>query len=168
MRILLITTCLANIAFAFGSLPWMPERMAVHFATDGSVNRFDSPIVYAVIMSVVACFVTSIIFGISFFTSFSTTHMQEFVNIPHRDYWMNEENRPKTVRRLCYTGELIGLGTLLLILLIQWELVRVNLTVPPRQPSISILMYGIGVLLAVIVFENVRVFLSFRLPKSES
>jgi uncharacterized membrane protein len=159
---------LANIAFAFGSLPWMPERMAVHFATDGSVNRFDSSIVYAVIMSVVACFVAAIMFGVSFFTSFASTHMPESVNIPNRDYWMNEENRPKTIRRLSYPGELIGVGTLLLILLIQWELVRVNLTVPPGQPSISVLMCSTGVLLAVIVFENVRVFLSFRLPKSES
>jgi len=168
MRILLITTCLANIAFAFGSLPWMPERMAVHFATDGSVNRFDSPIVYAVIMSVVACFVTAIMFGVSFFTSFASTHMPESVNIPNRDYWMNEENRTKTIRRLCYPGELIGIGTLLLILLIQWELVRGNLMVPPGQPNITVLMCGTGVLLAVIVFVSIHTYRSFCLPKKES
>jgi len=146
----------------------MPEKMAVHFAPDGQVNRFDSSVVYAVMISVIVCFVAAIMLGISFFTSFVTTHMPESVNIPNRDYWLNEENRPITVRRICSNVELSGVGTMILFLLVQWEVFQANLTVPPGQPNINVLMCGTGVLLAVITFDCVRMLRSFRLPKEKT
>jgi uncharacterized membrane protein len=68
MRILLITTCLANIAFAFGTLPWMPERVAHHFGLDGVPNGFMSPLTYALVMSIGNIFMGAIILGSSWLT----------------------------------------------------------------------------------------------------
>ena len=164
MRILLIVTCLANIAFAFGSIPWMPERMAIRFAFDGTPSGFMSPVVSGVMMSVTVCFVAVIILGVSFFASFVATHMPEFVNVPNRDYWMSEENRQKTVRRICSHAELIGVSTMLFILLVQWELFNANQMVPPKLEGSNVHI-AVGVLLAVIAIDTVRMLLSFRLPK---
>jgi len=80
---------------------------------------------------------------------------------------MNEENRPKTVRRLCADVEFIGVATMLFILLFQWELFRANQMVPPKLEGNS-LWIGTGVLLVVITIDIVRMLLSFRLPKTES
>ena len=166
MRILLIITCLANIACAFGSLPWMPERIANHFDLNGVPNQFISPIVNAMLLSVTTGFMGAIILGVSYLMAFSTKHMPELVNIPNRDYWMNEENRPKTVRRLCVNVEFIGVASMLFVLLFQWELFRANQMVPPKLEGNS-LWVGTGVLLVVITIDIVRMLLSFRLPKTE-
>ena len=166
MRILLIITCLAHIAFAFGMIPWMPERMVTTWGLDGKPSGFMSPITSAVIMSVTVALTGAIILGVSFFMSFATLHMPESFNIPNRDYWLNEENRPITVRRICSNVELIGVGTMFFILFVNWELFRANQTVPPGKPS-DMLTYAVGVLLAAITFDCVRMLRSFRLPKEK-
>jgi uncharacterized membrane protein len=167
MRTFLIVTCLANIAFAFGSLLWMPEKIAVHFALDGTVNRFEPPHVSAILMSVIACFITASILGLSFMMSFIASNSPETFKIPNSDYWFNEENRPKTIRRYCSIIESPGVAIMLFLLLVQWELFRINQTVPPEMPNTEMLMYAGGILLALIVFESVRLFLYFRLPKEK-
>jgi hypothetical protein len=55
---------------------------------------------------------------------------------------------------------------MLWILLVQWDLFRVNLTVPPGKLNSNILFYATIVLLAVLAVETVRFYLSFRLPKN--
>ena len=168
MRILLIITCLANIAFAFGSLPWMPEQIAVHYSPDGTVNRYESPFFFVALSCLLPCIIAPFILGISFMVSFMVMHTPEQFNIPNSDYWMNEENRPKTARRIAaFTIDLFGVGIMLFFLFIHGELVRVNLTVPPGQPNVEMLLYAFIILLAVWAFGFVYLYLSFRLPKTE-
>jgi uncharacterized membrane protein len=169
MRILLIITCLANIAFAFGSLPWLPEQIAVHYSPDGTVNRYESPFSFVALACILPCIIASFMLGISFMMSFSVMHMPEQFNIPNSDYWMNEENRPKTAQRIAaFTIDLFGIGMMLLFLLMHWELVRVNLTVPPGQPNTDVILYGLIVCMVVWAFGFVYLYLSFRLPKTET
>ena len=165
MRIFLFLTCLANIAFAFGSLPWMPERVANHFDLNGVPNGFMSPIVNALLMSVTTGFMGAIFLGASYLMVFLAKHMPEFVNIPNRDYWLNEENRPKTVQRLCANVELMGVATMIFMLFLQWEIFRANQMVPPKLEGNSTWI-GTGILLVVIAID-IWMLLSFRLPKSE-
>ena len=161
MRTLFIVTILANIVFAFGSLPWMPEKIAVHFSLDGTPNRFEPPIVTAMMMSVTVIFTGAIFLGISLLAPIMPPNLW---NMPNRDYWLNDENRPQTIRRVCCSLELMGILTMLLFLLLQWEFVRANLIDPPKL-SINILHFGLGIYLATITFETVRLCWSFRLPK---
>ena len=164
MRILLIITCLANIAFAFGSLPWLPDQVAPHFNSDGMPTRLEHPIVPAVIMSVVVVFTGATILGASWLMTICPPYS---FNIPNRDYWLSEENRPKTILRIRYSIELIGVGTMLFFLLLQWKVFQANQTVPPKLDGNNIWV-GACVLLIVITVDTVRLLLSFRLPKENN
>ena len=164
MRILLILTCLANVAFAFGSLSWMPNPMANHFDLDGTPNGFMSPAKSALVMSIFCVLGGGICLGISLLTPIIPT---ECINMPNRDHWLNEENRPKTIRRIRSYTELIGIGTMLFFLLLQWEVFQANQTVPPKLLG-SNAWFGYGVLLVVLTIETVRFYFTFRLPKEKS
>ena len=62
---------------------------------------------------------------------------------------------------------LIGAGSMLIILLVQWELFQANRTVPPTKLNAVVLLCATGILVAVIIFESVRFSLSYRLPKEK-
>jgi len=162
MRILFIITCLANIAFAFGSLPWMPNPVANHFAADGTPNGFMPPIADAILMSTIVGFIAFVLLGISFL--FQLNLPSYCFNMPNRDYWLNEENRPKTMRILSLSIERIGVVTMLWMLYTQWEIFRANQTIPPKLHSEA--LYGSTILFVIIIiFEVVRLFLAFQMPK---
>ena len=164
MRSLLIATCLANVLFAFGSLPWMPNPAAVHFGLDGTANRWEPPIVSAISMSIFAGMMAAVFIGVSVGVSMSANHMPQLMNLPNRDYWLNEENRPATIRRIRFPLEMIGIGTMFFILFLQWEIFQANQTIPPVLRDSS--LYAVGILFAYILFEQVRLWRSFRLPKN--
>ena len=160
MRILFIITCLANIAFALGSLPWMPSPMAIHFGLDGTPNGFAHPITYAMSMSIFVGIVAVLFPSISLVTARTPS---SWINIPNRNYWLNEENRPKTLRRLCSSIELCGIAMMLVLLFMQWEFLRASQKVPPKLNN-GFFWFGICLLLVFITIEHVRLYLSFRLP----
>ena len=160
MRILFLTICLTNIAFAFGSLPWMPDPMAVHFALDGRANGFAAPLEHAVMMSVTIGILTATFLGSSCLMS---RIPNELINLPNRDYWLNAENRPKTIRRVSAYLESVGNAVMLFFLAVQWEVFQANQTVPPHMNS-GLPLYGGGILTVWIVVETVRVCLAFRRP----
>ena len=164
MRILLIMTCFVNIAFAFGSLPWMPEHVAKQFAHDGTPTSYVPSIASAMLLSVLSGIIAAVFFGISLVMPMIAASMPEKINIPNRDYWLNDENRQKTIRHLCFSIELMGILTMFLFLLVQWELFRANQTIPPKMSSNSVLLVG-KLYAVVLVFEIVRLLWSLRLPK---
>jgi len=138
MRILLITACLANIAFAFGSLPWQPNPMANHFSLNGAPTRFEPPIVTAEAMSVSVGVVAYFLVGFS---------------------------RVKTVRRIHSFFDSLGIMTLLFLLLFQWKIFQANQIVPPHSNSIVVL-YGWVIIAVFINIQLGR--LLFRLPKENN
>jgi len=164
MRILLIITFFANIAFAFGTVPWLPEQVAVHFGIDGVPTRFAPPMESAVMMSVNVFIMGALFFGVSLLMPIIPS---KYINLPNnRDYWLNEENRPKTMRRICSSIELIGVITMFFMLLAQWETFRANQMVPPKLAESNV-WFGTGVQLVCVAIVIVRLLLAFRLPKEK-
>ena len=145
MRILLITTCLANIAFAFGTLPWLPESVGFMYAMKLSI--------YTVIMTVPPL-CTRWIMAIPLF-QFGT---------PNRNYWYNEANRSQTIRRTCFCCDSIGVWGLLSCLFVQWEFFLACQRIPKAMSTLNVSLI-ICVPSIFIIIQLVRFYLSFRLPK---
>ena len=162
MRILLIITCLANIAFAFGSLPWMPNPAAVHFGLGGIPDGFMVPITFARSVSYSVGMSTGVFICISLLMARTPSSL---IYIPNRGYWLNKENRPKTLRRLCSFIELCGIVMMLFFLFMQWEIVQANQRVPPKLNGCIYLVFCTLPVFIAIAF--VRLYLSFRLPKDK-
>jgi len=161
MRILFIITCLANIAFVFGMLPWMPERVAIHFALNGTADRFVAPMENAIEMSFTIGLLAVFLLGISM----SMSIMPAFLfNVPNRNYWLNEENRPQTIRQLRSFLDFVGTGFFLFFLFIQWETFQANQKVPVAL-NMTAFCIGTGIFVVFVLVEIIRFYLSFRLPK---
>jgi len=153
---------LANIAFAFGSLPWMPNPTAIHFGMDGTPNGFAHPITCAVFISILSGIMTAVFLGASLFTLVYPTS----IGIPNSVYWLSTENYPKTCRRLCFYLESLGIATMLFILFLQWELFRANRIVPPKLYH-AYFVFGLFTWLIFINVASVHLYLSFHLPKEK-
>ena len=162
MRTLFIITCLANIVFAFGTLPWMPEKVAIHFGPDKTPNEWVSPLIYAILASTLVGVLGAAFFGLSSIPFTSTTSY----GTPNRDYWLKEENRPKVIQRLRFYFLSIGIGVLLVLLSYQWTIFHYNRTLPPYfDASVP---FCCSIIFAVYVpIEIVRSYLFFRLPKGK-
>ena len=166
MRILFIITCLANIAFAFGSLPWMPNPDINHKGIPTRSTGFEH-IVGAVLMSGIVGIVFAFMGGYVRENIVKMSNSSEPFRIPNSDYWLNEENRPKTIRRFRSFIESIGVGIMLLILLVQWTNFALAHGVWLKVDSVGMwlaeIVFYFFVAFCIIRFVHFR--LSFRLPK---
>ena len=137
----------------------------MHFSLDGTPNSFMPAIANAVLMTIFTGIIAAIMLGTSALVAMAATHMPEHFNVPNREYWLNDENRPGTILRVCFSCEMIGVGTMLFILYVQWIIFRANQTAPPNLDGLM-LMCVAGVFVAYIVFDQVRLYRSFcRLPE---
>jgi uncharacterized membrane protein len=164
MRIAFIGTFLANIVFAFGTIPGLPNPMANHFNLAGQADGFASPMDNAILMSILISVMAAIFLGTSGLMTKIATHMPTQVNIPNRDYWMNEENRPETIRRLRSFMDSMGFWLMAIFLFLQYETFSANQMVPPALNSVQ-LWIVLGTFLFLMLYETVRLFSLFRLPK---
>jgi len=139
--------------------------MAVHFSLDGTPNRFEPPIGFAISMSIAIGIMAAVFMGASMLLAVCATRMPTLVNIPNRDHWLNKENRPATIRRVRSFLEMSGFGTMLFVLFLQWEIFQANQVVPPLLRDY--LLYAAGILVAYIIFDQIRLYRSFCLPKEQ-
>ena len=163
MRILFIITCLTNLAFAFGSLPWMPNPMASLNFRFGGADGLTHPIMYAMLMSIFVSIIAAVFLGVSLLI----TIYPSWCNIPNRGYWLSEEKLPKTIRRLCSSIELYGIAMMLLILSHQWELSQANQKVPP-QLSGDYFLFQLFALPVLAIVEIIWLHISFPCRKTKS
>ena len=144
MRTLFIITCIANIAFAFGTLPWMPDAMLI---------------------SIIAAHLGA---GVLIGSMLTETGL-ELSYMPNREYYLNEENRPKTIRLYRSFVESIGVGVMLLFLFIQWVIGQYFQADVPNlvETGVRNLMIGFITFFVFLIVECVRLHLAFRLPKGK-
>ncbi|MCL2701026.1 MAG: DUF1648 domain-containing protein [Phycisphaerae bacterium] len=161
MRILFLLLCLANIAVAVGMIWWMPDPMATHFGPDNQADDFMSPAGYVVFFSGLVVFFAGLFLCIPWLMR--VLPVSAF-NMPNRDFWMNQANRPRTLRRVEVYMDSLGIAMMLLFLLLQWLTFHANRTDPP-QLIMPIFWCGLAGFLAAMTVLTVRIFLSFRLPK---
>ena len=175
MRTLFVITCFANIAFAFGTLPWMPEKVEYSFYCDGRYGRFIldedgryvlryksvSLLTHAVLMNITIIGVGAIFWGLSLvpftpITSYGT---------PNRNYWLKEENRPKIFRRARSYCESMGFGVMLVFLSIQWDIFSFNQVTSFHYHTVQ--DYATLIVIAFLIVETIRYVLFLRLPKGK-
>ena len=165
MRTLFIITCLANIAFAFGSLPWMPEKVATSMPCPRDQNGFASPIALSCAMSGAVVFMGLALIGMTYRSVPNT--LSKYPHFPNSDYWLNEENRPKTIRRLRSCYYLIGIWVMLCLLSSQWDEFRANQMVSPEFENSGMTIFCVYAFFVPLGIYPLWIMLSFRLPKGK-
>ena len=161
MRILFIITCLANIAFAFGTLPWMPEKVAVHFYPDGTPNGWEPRFPSAMLTSIIAALVGAGILGASLLMEMAAKHLPEQFNKGlNHDHRLSDEEILKRVRRFCSYLEFIGIAVMLFFLCGNWEIFCANQRVPVTLASSNVNTVGVG-LLVFFAIETIHLIWTF-------
>ena len=161
MRTFFLLLCLANIVTAAAAVWVMPDPMATHFGRDHLADGFMSPAEYAALMGGFVVFLAMV-----FLVMPRISHRipARRWNLPNRDYWLSEEHRPETMRRLCSFLDVIGFATMLFFLLVQWQVFHANQAAPPRLNP-ALFWPSLVAFFTVTITLSIRMIRSFRLPK---
>ena len=117
----LFLACLLMMAYYY---PQMPQRMASHFAADGSVNGWQSRDAFFVLMLLVTS--TSAIVGFLAPRQIAARSNAR-INLPHRDYWLAPERREQTMRFISATMAWFACGILFVLISGTFLALRANL-----------------------------------------
>jgi sterol desaturase/sphingolipid hydroxylase (fatty acid hydroxylase superfamily) len=135
--------------------------MAVHFNADGFGDGFAPPLEHAVMLCVNIGIMAAVFVGMP---SLITVLPTWCINIPNRNFWAKEENRPQMIRRLRSFCDTFGVGIMCLFLLIQWTVFQANQKIPPKLDMLTF-WFTLGIFGIFCIIEIIRLNLSFRLPK---
>ncbi len=117
--------------------------------------------VHALVMVGTVLFLTGTVALLAYVISISPAYG---FNVPNADYWRREENLPEMKRKIVSFLWELGTYTVLFMCFIETVVFFVHL---PQPPDIAMEVIGAGILLTLTVVSFVRLFLGFRLPKTE-
>ena len=135
--ILLLLLCIGHAVYYY---PFLPDRVASHFGASGRPDAWSSKESFARIYFIVIAFIAVLFPGIGLiFRKIPTS----FINLPNKDYWLSTERKEETIAVLSRQFLWFGSATLLLLLDIFHQSVRVHLgkTQTLEHPVASIVVY---------------------------
>lgn len=160
MQHVLIGSYLASLALALGSVAWLPERVASHFGARGLADGWMSRGGYVL---------TMVLMQTAFLAVFLGSHRLVFavsprwVNLPHKDYWLQPERRAVTQAMLATWLARMGAGFFLLMALTSLLTVQANLSEPARL-DMPLFWAALGLFTAYTVGWCVGFYRAFRVP----
>ena len=158
--IVLFLLCAAYLIFIFVSAPLLPERMATHFGGNGEPNGWMNRSTDLIFMGTLGAGLPLLFVVLSLVIGLMPT---QFVNLPHRDYWLSPERRTQT--RAFISNQMIWMGCLTLIFLagIHWLMIQANRATPPHLPMVPFLIL-LGAFLASTMIWSIAFIYHFRKP----
>jgi len=160
MKTLFIVAFVANIILNIVSIVILPERVAIHYGEAGIPNGWAPNWVNALIM-----FGTDVLLFVSiWFAPYLTMKTpSKWLNLPHKDYWMKEENKPRMLAILTSLMHEIGAALLLFMFAIGLLSILANLADPMRlnMPAFWVVFW---ILMIYTVYWCVKLYVRFRVP----
>jgi uncharacterized membrane protein len=150
-----------NITLALGSLAVLPDKVASHYGADGAPDAWMTKEAHAVIMVALDVGLLLLIAG----TPLLVMKLPRgLVNVPNKDYWLKDENRPAL--KGMFKGWMAEFGTALFLFFLCGGMlaVQANLSDPVRMNQGPF----IGCLVAFsvyVVIWIIRFYRAFRIPE---
>jgi len=161
MRKVFVFVFLANIIFIIASLFILPASVAMHFSGGGEPDSFSSKYIYVVILTILELFVFAVFLFIPYIVMKSPPGM---MNLPHKEYWLREENRPALKSKISSSFYEFGTAFFVFMFALNFLAIKANLSEPVKLDNR--LFYSILiVLLLYTAYWFVKFMLSFRIPK---
>jgi len=133
----------------------LPDRVATHFGPSGAADGWGTRAGYVAFDVILSA---ALILGLPMLVTLILAGSGVGLNIPHKEFWLREENRPLLRRRL--TGDMLFIGgaTGLLLSWIDIEVVRANTLATPAMGASS----WIAILLFVVVVVGYTVWMATK------
>ena len=161
MRTAFLLSFVAHLVLTVVELVLGPPRVAIHFGPAGEPDSWASAWVNALLMAGIAVLV--------FVSFYFAPHLLRvtpptLLSLPHKDYWLREENRGRMESILM--AHLYQFGTLTFVFLFVVGLLalQANLSEPVRFRT-DLFWWPFGLYLAYTVYWSVKVIVVFRVPK---
>jgi uncharacterized membrane protein len=129
--------------------PLLPERMASHFASDGTPNGWQPKEVFLLIMGMVAGVTATIGF---LAPGLIARRPASQINLPNKEYWLAPERRAVTMQFIAAQMRWFSCAVLFVILFGGYEAIQANLREVVRFDSQSMLVVLVGFLAFVLVW----------------
>lgn len=157
---LFILTFIANLALGAWSLTVLPDEVATHFGAGGEADSFGSRETSAGILMAL----DTGMFCLFLFIPWLIGRIpSRFMNIPNRDFWLDEENLPLTRGMLTALMHEFGAALMVFMFAAKWLTIKANMSEPARLDNLAFFT-ALGLFLAYTVYWCVKMLNRFRMP----
>jgi len=161
MRILFIIAFIANVALSMMSLVVLPSRVAIHFGVGGMANNWAPSYVNALLF--IGVHVT--LFCMMYFSPpFIFAFPRKWMNLPNKDYWLTEENKPRAKAMIGSLMWEFGAALFSFLFVVELLAIKANLEDPVRLNE-AVFLGALFLFLLYTVYWCIRLFRAFRVPK---
>ena len=140
--------------------PLLPDRLATHFAADGTPNGWSDKSSCRPVYPVFVAAMSLLFLGMARLT---TKMPDGLINLPRKDYWLAPERREETMRRLgdrlAWMGPMIGC----FLLLVGQSTIQANMAKPPRLPGTHVAFLTAGFIISTLWWAA-GFLMMFRVP----
>ncbi len=162
MRALLMVLLAANLGVTAAGWVLLPDRVAVHFASDGRPDGWGSQRQQAAVMTVVHVLIFALLWS---GPALVVRLPPRWVNLPHREYWLRPERKAQTRKLLERLLGRFGSVLLLLHVILGVLVLRANLRRPPWL-EVRLLYIALAAFALYTVGWLVTFWRAFRIPAS--
>lgn len=156
-----IASFVANLILAISSLVILPARVAIHFGPGGAPDGWASNRTSTLLMLGIH---TLVFLSLYFSPRLLTAAPGKWVNLPHRDYWLQPENLSQAVEKFSQRMWQFGTALFLFMFFVGLLTMRANLSNPVRLNE-GLFIAGLVIFLVYTVYWTVALLRAFRVPK---
>jgi len=160
MRAAFLIAFAANVVLDIILLISLPERAASHFGPGGAPDSWASKETAVLMVFAVQALMLIIFLAIP---AIEPWVPRSLVNLPNKEYWLREENRPALRAKLAAFCYEFGIALFTLLLAVSLLMLQANLSDPVRLNE-AIFIPLLVVFLLYTIYRSVRFLRAFRLP----
>ncbi|MFC1851930.1 DUF1648 domain-containing protein [candidate division CSSED10-310 bacterium] len=162
MRFILISTFIANVALSLFSLLILPDKVAIHFGHHGRADNWASKELNALLF----IFIDVLIFCLFYFTPrLIFTVPARWFNLPNRDFWFREENKPRLQSMMSSFFWQFGSALFLFFFGISVLTIQANLSTPVRLHE-PVFFLGLILFMVYTIYWLIKFLLAFKIPEN--
>jgi uncharacterized membrane protein len=159
MRSVFILIFIANVVLAFVSLAVLPSRVAIHFGWGGIADNWAPNYINTLIFIGLNTF---LFFSLYFSPRLVFKFPARWINLPNKQYWLTENNKPKAQAILASFIWEFGIALFLFLLVVELLAFQANLSQPVRLNE-KLFFSALVLFLFYIAYWCVKFFRAFRI-----
>lgn len=164
MRRTFIMVFAANIILGLYSYFTLPPRVAVHFGRGGIPDAWSSTSIHVLLLLVIQ---TVLFLTLYFSPKLLLKTPPEWINIPHKDFWLKPENRERMRTIVSILMWRFGTALFLFFFILGILSLKANLAEPVRLDE-KPLFWALGIFGVYIIFWCIDLTKAFRIPDKQS
>jgi uncharacterized membrane protein len=151
---------IANMALTALMLIILPENVASHFGGNGTPNAWVSRESIALIFLATEVPLFLLVY---YAPSLVFQFPPGLINLPNRDYWLREKNRPQAREKLGALMSVFGIALFSFLFVVKLLVIDANLAEPVRLNE-PVFLSAFAAFMAFMVYWLLRIVRAFRIP----